>query len=199
MSAAKEIDPKKRLVGAAILIGLAVIVLPVILDSDDGLVSTTATDQEQTIQGLKNDYVSSEEEVTVFVSKITPIEENRGSIDKPSEPKVTDVATKVSSATPVKENVPVVEASKPSSGSTSSVERGWVVRIGTFANAANVKKLLVDLESKGFMPDSESIETSKGMATRIWIGPYERRVDAARTRTQLEQKTGEPGLITAFP
>jgi DedD protein len=198
MSVAEEFDPKKRLVGAAILIGLAVIVLPVILDRDDGA-TTATTSQEQAIQGLKNDYVSSEEEVTVFVSKITPIEENRGSIDTGSTQKPSEVVTKAPALKPVKESVPVVAAPKSASEPKNSVERGWVVRIGTFANAANVKKLLVDLGSKGFTPDSDSIETSKGLATRIWIGPYERRVDAARARTQLEQQTGEPGLITAFP
>jgi len=94
---------------------------------------------------------------------------------------------------------PVVKKLGSPAVSANTVERGWVVRVGTFVNAVNVKKLLVDLSSKGFEPDTDTIETSRGMATRIWIGPYLRRVDAARTRTRLEQQTGEPGLITVFP
>ena len=199
MSAAEEFDPKKRLVGAAILIGLAVIVLPVILDNDDALDSTETSDQEQSVQGLSNDYVSSEEEVTVFVSKITPIEVNAGSIDKDSEQQPVVAATAAPTPTPKPEPIPEAKPAKQPKPSSESVERGWVVRIGTFANAGNVEKVLVDLKSKGFAPDSESIETSKGVATRIWIGPYLQRVEAARARTRLEQQTGEPGLITAFP
>ena len=197
MSVVEEFDPKKRLVGAAILIGLAVIMLPVILDSDDGSDSTSISDQDQFIQGLRNDYVSSEEEVTVFVSKITPIEENSTSIDKGAEPKTVVADSSAPKRTPA--NKPVVKKLGSPAVSANTVERGWMVRVGTFVNAVNVKKLLVDLSSKGFEPDTDTIETSRGMATRIWIGPYLRRVDAARARTRLEQQTGEPGLITVFP
>jgi cell division septation protein DedD len=197
MSVVEEFDPKKRLVGAAILIGLAVIMLPVILDSDDGSDSTSISDQDQFIQGLRNDYVSSEEEVTVFVSKITPIEENSTSIDKGTEPKTVVADSSAPKRTPA--NKPVVKKLGSPAVSSNTVERGWMVRVGTFVNAVNVKKLLVDLSSKGFEPDTDTIETSRGMATRIWIGPYQRRVDAARARTRLEQQTGEPGLITIFP
>ena len=73
MSAAEEFDPKKRLVGAGILIGLAVIILPVILDGDDGSVAENNSDQTQIIEALRNEYVSSDEEVTIFISKITAI------------------------------------------------------------------------------------------------------------------------------
>lgn len=193
MSAAEEFDPKKRLVGAAILIGVAVIVLPVILDSDDTIDSAGTSTEEQVFQGLSNEYVSSDEEVTVFVSKITPIVENSGSINKDADTQSTAAPSTPKPSTHAKPAV--VQANS----SPSSVKRGWVVRIGTFANAGNVEKVLVDLKSKGFEPNSESIETSKGMATRIWIGPYLQRVEAARARTRLEQQTGEPGLITAFP
>ena len=73
------------------------------------------------------------------------------------------------------------------------------MRVATLVNAKSADKLLADLNEKGFAPDSESIATSKGEGTRIWIGPYERRVDAARVRARLEQQIGLPGLITAFP
>ena len=189
MSAAEEFDPKKRLVGAGILIGLVVIILPIILDGDDGSVSGINSDQTQIIEAIKNDYVSSDEEVTVFVSKITPIEAPGGNIEKD---------TKVSSPT-ASESKPANE--KPSSmpGSGEAIERGWVVRVATLVNTESANKLLADLNEKEFAPDSESIDTSKGEGTRIWIGPYERRVDAARARARLEQEIGLPGLITAFP
>jgi len=197
MSAAEEIDPKKRLVGAGILIGFAVIILPFILDGDDASVSEINSDPTQIIEALKNDYVSSDEEVTVFVSKITPIEapieSPSGSVDKD-----TDAENRVSSPTASKSN-PTQEKSGWTLASGEAIERGWVVRVATLVNAESANKLLADLNEKGFAPDSESIDTPNGEGTRIWIGPYERRVDAARVRARLEQQIGLPGLITAFP
>ena len=193
MSAAEEFDPKKRLVGAGILIGLAVVILPIILDGDNGTVSGINSDQTQIIEALKNDYVSSDEEVTVFVSKITPIEAPSGNGDTDNN---TD--NNVSSST-VSESKPANEKSGRTPGSGEPIERGWVVRVATLVNVESANKLLADLNEKGFAPDSESIDTSKGEGTRIWIGPYERRVDAARARARLEQQIGLPGLITAFP
>lgn len=193
MSAAEEFDPKKRLVGAGILVGLAVIILPAILDGDEDFVTASATEEAQRIEALENNYVSSEEEVTVFVSKITPIETSSGSIGDNSQASgpVASGSIKEMSSTPA----------KPESGSNPSkiIERGWVVRVGVFTDVENVKEVLVDLKEKGFAPDTESIDISVGKATRIWIGPYEQRVEAARARTRLEQQIGLLGTINAFP
>ena len=43
------------------------------------------------------------------------------------------------------------------------------------------------------------IKTKKGVATRVWVGPYAKRVQAARVRTRIERVTGEKGLITPYP
>ena len=82
-----------------------------------------------------------------------------------------------------------------------TVELGWVVQVGVFTDKNGADKVVKDLQSKGFTPSITVVDTNrgKGTGTRVWLGPFAQRVDAAKTKTRLTEKTGEPGFIRAFP
>lgn len=82
-----------------------------------------------------------------------------------------------------------------------TVEFGWVVQVGVFTDKNGADKVVKDLQSKGFTPSITVVDTNrgKGTGTRVWLGPFAQRVDAAKTKTRLTEKTGEPGFIRAFP
>jgi len=79
------------------------------------------------------------------------------------------------------------------------LERGWIVQVGTFAQADNVRKLSQALEGGGFEPSTTEVQTSQGPMTRVWVGPFETRVQAARVKTRVKQRNGIEGLIVAYP
>lgn len=79
------------------------------------------------------------------------------------------------------------------------IEIGWVVSVGVFSEQKNVEALLESLQNKDFIPHTSIFETNKGAATRVWLGPYELRVDAAKAKTELKEKMGTLGLIKAYP
>lgn len=81
----------------------------------------------------------------------------------------------------------------------SEIERGWIVQVGTFTKADNAHKLVADLENGGFGASTTEVETTSGSATRVWIGPYGTRVEAARAKTRVTQRTGSEALIVAYP
>lgn len=81
----------------------------------------------------------------------------------------------------------------------SEIERGWIVQVGTFAKTGNARKLVDDLENGGFGASTTEVETANGSATRVWIGPYGTRVEAARAKTRVSQRTGSEALIVAYP
>jgi cell division septation protein DedD len=58
---------------------------------------------------------------------------------------------------------------------------------------------VAELEKGGFGPSTSAVETSSGSATRVWVGPYETRVEAARMKTRVTQQTGSEALIVAYP
>lgn len=96
----------------------------------------------------------------------------------------------------------------PSSAITEAVDKpsntidvGWVVQVGVFTDRNGATKVVEDLRAKGFQPSTTIVDTNRGKATgtRVWLGPFAQRVDAAKTRTQLTERTGEPGFIRAYP
>ena len=113
-------------------------------------------------------------------------------------PTVTEPTVEPKPAAPEPVTVVVVEKTKTSIEPV--VTRGWVVRVGTFSVSKNALRILQELRAKGFNASSTKISTTSGAsATRVWVGPVAERVQAARLRTDIERKTGEKGLITAYP
>lgn len=77
---------------------------------------------------------------------------------------------------------------------------GWVVRVGTFSNPENVQKMIDVLNKNGFQTQYEIITTaSKKQATRVWVGPYQKRVTAGRAVDKIKSVTGVDPFIKAFP
>ena len=198
-----EFDLKKRLVGAFILIGFGIVVLPALLGGNDPQV------------GDEQAHPTPPLESKVFVSKITPI---GGSTPKPmaKEPQADQdgsVESKTSEGEPVTSVEPQVSkvetqpepkpepqpAPKPTQEKKASPEPGWVVRVGTFAKADNTKRVMERLRQAGFDPSTTKVKTDNGSVTRIWIGPYAQRVEAARMRNRVKQVTGGDAFIAAYP
>lgn len=222
---------KHRLAGAAVLIGFAVIVLPMLLGGpreDDG-----ATDNADT----------GKPDTRVFRSNITPIggetpsteareggdlERTVGDLLNRDAPPPVDGApaaespaagaddgggqatTEASREDETAAGEPQVAArdegageaqpaASPDAETPREIERGWVVQVGTFTKPANVDRLVAKLEQGGFAPSTSDVKTSEGSATRVWVGPFETRVEAARMKTRLTQQTGSEALIVAYP
>ena len=198
-----EFDLKKRLVGAFVLIGFGIVVLPALLGGNDPQVS-----DEQTIP-------TPPLESKVFVSKITPIggatpkplaKEPQSDQDELAEPKtpqsepVTPVQPQVSKVDPQPEPKKESKAkAEPKQEAKTKMGPGWVVRVGTFAKADNTKRVMERLRQAGFDPSKTEVKTDKGSVTRVWIGPYTQRVEAARMRNRVKQVTGGDAFIAAYP
>lgn len=211
---------KHRLAGAAILIGFAVIVLPMLLG---GPQTNDSNPDDGGMRGASD--------TKVFRSNITPIggetpslagrprgEADAGSdreADRPAPPPpagddAPQTATAEENDTDTAEEAvrddqrAALESDSGDGGSTGSgraqsIERGWIVQVGTFRNQDNVEKIVARLENGGFDSSSTEVETSDGVATRVWVGPFETRVEAARIKSRVKQRTGSEGLIVAYP
>jgi DedD protein len=212
---------KHRIVGALILIGFGVVVLPWILGGPESTGTATVTEPAQANANNEDDNTK------VFVSRITPIggatppvlavkKDQAGQADNTAaaitttavEPEKTakkKPEVTATSATPEKTVTTTATKSAAPKPTTKvakaapELTRGWVVRIGTFSKPENAKRVMGTLRTKGFDPQSGKYKTKSGAATRVWVGPYAKRVEAARVRTRIERVTGEKGLITPYP
>lgn len=187
-----EFDLKKRLIGAFILIGFGVVVLPALLGGEDPQLDPDQTHSAPSLDSK------------VFVSKITPIggaTPKLTPVEKADKKAVAKPAVKepaASTQTTVSKVEPSPQA-EPKQVVKNDGEPGWVVRVGTFAKAGNAERVVKRLQQAGFEASTTKIDTDNGTATRVWIGPYAQRVEAARMRKRVNQVTGGEAYIAAYP
>ena len=157
------------------------------------------------------------EQEKVYISKITPLDKSN---NLPDSVKSTDSdvlkderSDSATSSTDGEETddtelvntepVNTVQQKEPLSNVTQkkTIDVGWVVQVGVFTDKSGADRVVRDLQAKGFKPSTSIVDTNRGKATgsRIWLGPYAQRVDAAKAKTELTNKTGEAGFIRAYP
>jgi DedD protein len=210
-SPSADFNPKHRIVGAIVLVSLAIIFFPMILDQGQGDGDANSAVVEDPARDKR-----------IFVSKVTPVAPAKDesatassgqAVAPDSKPaatlKAAPAAKKATSAksnkAPVKKEVKqpskprVVKkqvASRAPSAKTTSSNR-WVVRIGLFSRPENVTKIMKVLRDKGFKPKSGKVDSSAGVLTRVWVGPFQSKQEAAKVRRRIRKQTGEEGLIVS--
>jgi DedD protein len=198
-------EPKHRIAGAIVLVLLVVVFLPMLLedkppppiDGEEAVTEDVAPEQEK-----------------VFISRIKPLEETQPEAQgKAPPPPAGD--KKSGEAAPSKPGTPPKpaaaakpaapkQAAKPApppkqTAKAAAPASGWVVRIGTFAEAENVDRATAKLSIKGFEPRTESLKSPGGPATRVWVGPFSSREQATATRDKILKETGFEGLVVSYP
>lgn len=218
---------KHRIVGAFILIILGVVVVPMILSGPKPAANGRATDtvaknpdtkvfiSKITPIGGATPVLQHELKRAPDVAKTAPkpsAKPKSAATPKPTvntaQEKMVAKATKQTLESDVENTVKqnsslknkrTAEAAIATKPNDKVIDRGWIVRIGTFSKSENATRIMSSLIAIGFEPSSERVKTSRGVLTRVWVGPYAQRVEAGRARSRIQQKTGEKGLISAFP
>ncbi len=224
---APSFELKHRIAGASILIILGVVVVPMILSGPKPTASPPVTDAAATNPDTKV-FISKitpisgatpamereskrAPEITERApkmtakpgSKATPEPTGKSPKAKPvakvTEPAARSAGQKAGRQRTLSKNQRTVQPAATAKTADKSIQRGWIVRVGTFSKPENTARIMSSLEALGFKPSSERVKSSRGVLTRVWVGPYEQRVEAGRARSRIQQKIGEKGLITAFP
>jgi DedD protein len=104
----------------------------------------------------------------------------------PTKPAVVATADKE----PAKPANPVATPA-PASGTGAGA---WVVKLGAFADADNVKRLQAKLSAAGFKSYTEVFDSEQGPRTRVRAGPFATRAAAESARGKLK-KLGLDGLV----
>ena len=190
---------QNRLVGTVILVAVAVIFLPDMLDgkktsNQDVFVNVPPAPNQKPI-------VNPEPFPAERVASATqrPIEiVNEPALDAEPEPQVVapdeTVTAEVSSAgNDDLARQTVVEA--PDEASTGN---SWVIQLGSFRHQKNVKQLLDKLEDAGYRAFSKPIVTSSGPLTKVFVGPNLDKSTLETAIPHLQELTGLKGKVTTF-
>jgi len=190
---------RRRLVGAVALVLLMVTVLPMILDDRAG--QAPQQDIEITIPS---------QEGSDFTSKIIPVDPTATDTQVAEVPLVplqeqtteqetagqTAGTTKTPDAeTKTAETAPGTEIAKPADVPVeAAVKDGFVVQIGVYSDAGNVKKLQDQLQQKGYKSFTEKVATSKGEKIRLRAGPFNSRLEAETALAKIKD-AGLSGMV----
>lgn len=209
---------KQRMVGALVLIALAVIFLPMLFSRQDETrrvqVDVPATPQAPAVAQVKVDPVTVPEQ-QVLPQEPVPSDEEiaQAPTQKAPVPAMQPLPTPV--ATPAA--VPVAKApapapaqvakaapapapaAKPAAAETSHVDANglsvsWSVQMASLSNRDSAEALQKTLRTQGY---NAYIRSSDGM-NRVFVGPLIERAEAERLRDQLGKQQKLKGFVVRF-
>lgn len=183
---------QNRLVGTVIVVALAVIFLP---DFLDGKKETSKTEFASVPAApAKKPIVEPDEFPTERVAKAAqrPLEVvNEQPLDEPAE--AATAANDSSSAQQDDLARRTVVDQTP-----AAQDAGWVIQLGSFRHAQNVKQLAQKLEKAGYRTFSRPIKTSSGRLTKVFVGPDLNKQKLESAIPHLKELTGLKGRVTEF-
>ena len=196
---------KERLIGAVVLVMLAVILIPILLDD------STHTDRE--IQGPNIPERPDEEFFTRMVpmpdtsSSSGPVQEEADLQHPPAalpvEATENQAALASESGPTVNEAITVEAASSVAvtteAGKTEVGLTAWVVQLGSFSKEENANKLNEELRTAGFSSFVEPLKQGNTVIYRVRVGPELMRSDAQRLKQDLENKLNLNAMILEYP
>lgn len=161
---------KQRLVGAIVLIALAVIFLPMLLD---GSGTPESLDVEVEIPERDEPPESRFEEPDVTAELAEPAEE-------PDAGNAT------------------AEGGEAADTQAPAVT-GWVVQVGSFARESNALVLRDRLRDQEYAAFVEKGETDGTTVWRVRVGPVPEESEAREIARRLEAERGKPALVMSHP
>lgn len=209
---------KQRVVGALVIVSLAVIFLPMIFDephqpTKTQLIPIPVQSELPVItlnapQKPKFKIIEPSDEV---VSDSTPEHvEVKGKVVESSATQVVtsnsaiDVENeKASSGTTIAEKQEVVKV-ETAEKSTSSVFKEkelsnvWMVQLGTFGNHKNAYNLRDSLRKDGFDGHTTKVDKDGKQLVRVFSGPYADKAYADKVKKQLDKKFKLKTLVVHF-
>lgn len=194
---------KERLVGAAVLVAIAVIFIPIIFNDTPETTSISGTNIP-------------EKPETDFSSRIIPMVET--SQEKSTSSGTTGISTAdedhLENLAQDDTNVtqePVVEKLPSENDDVKSTAdkvdklnadvglSAWIVQLGSFSSEENAQSLKVKLREAGYPAFVEPINKSGQSSYRVRVGPEIKRSDAELLLQQLQDKMKLTGIVVAYP
>ena len=203
---------KQRLIGAIVLVSLAVIFIPIILEGpDDDWTPRSHSIPEQPQMDDRADMELQLPPETPVVDETVAMEViSQQPLERDSQPTVEavkkqPVAVKVPD--PVKVPEPVKATPKPAPPAKQAAQavpkmqplKGWFVQVGSFGQEMNARGLQDRLATSGFQVQLEDVELGKKHAYRVLVGPSTSRAAAEKQAEKLNSSQQLKGMVIEYP
>jgi len=197
---------KQRLVGAFVILSLAVIFLPMIFDNPHEVnkVTIEAVPPKPNFQHI---VIEKPKRPTFKVVDIDPADQKVKKIDQIKVKKNTtqeSVKPKVIKNTKIAPIKSLAKASekhnrrKPTVSHLPIFKNIWMVQLGTFTRSKNAYELRDRLRKDGFDGHAKDIKIKGKKAVRVFSGPFVNRKDAEKMKKKLDKRYKVKSLIIYF-
>ncbi|WP_448723575.1 SPOR domain-containing protein [Pseudomonas farris] len=208
---------KQRMVGALVLVALAVIFLPMLFSRQDEQrqvrVDAPAAPQAPAVpqvqvepvvvpepQTLPQEPVPSDEDIAAQQAPSTPIAPSAPVAAPPAPPAAKPVTPPAPVAKPVPAPAqpitaaPSKPATSPSRVDANGLSVSWSVQLASLASRESAESLQKTLRSQGY---NAYIRTADGK-NRVFVGPLIERAEADRLRDLLSRQQNLKGFVVRF-
>lgn len=186
---------KQRLVGAAVLVSLAVIFIPMLLDG--GNHSSIPRFGSNVPSQPEFDF----EPLEIPLQAVTPIPVDRPKVIhkavKPAADSNKPVQSKPKASVKPAVTKPAVAVPAPPKPKTSTATVTWVVQVGSFSDSSNALGLRDKLRKNGFTAFVEKYRDKGKSSYRVRVGPELKRENAEKQLQRLKDKLKLKGFIMA--
>lgn len=174
---------KHRLVGASVLLALAVLILPDVLDGEK-----VKRQQSFAVIPLQPDFSDAEFKEPKAPQRLTVRTE-------PEEAELPSETASITLEQPQAEKLPVNPTDKQLPQFKSSA---WVLQLGVFRNAANVNELIAKIRKAGYPAFSKPKQAVQGEPTWVYVGPNLSKEKLVSFKPELKSLTGLNGKVYPY-
>jgi DedD protein len=187
---------KQRLVGAIVLVSLAVIFIPMILPGG-GLRDSVNTrkvppEPDYRFPPPKSAPIAP----TMSEPVIVPMSDAEVQSSTTEKKAISKQTTEIKE-TQISESVASTSDKKPKVKPDQIT--AWIVQVGSFTSASNAKELQDKLRKMGYASFVEAVKTKNGMNYRVRVGPELTRTLADKLQKQLAEKAKLKGMVQSYP
>lgn len=208
-----EQNLKQRLVGALVLISLAVIFLPLVFDRQQQRIDTSpyAIPEKPAITITAPNMEPLEQAASEQLAAVVKVTEEKQIQDEASA--AADHAVTSAPAVPAQpgptsvaqtreyiEQEKAVDATLQDQPVTTTVSlaEAWVIQVGAFSSEANAKGLQDKLKSAGYAAFVKAGKSASGNLYKVYVGPEIRRMQLEQQKSELERKYNLKALILKY-
>lgn len=204
-----------RLVGTSIVVIAAIIFIPNILDGEkvhykEGFKAIPERPEFKTIdlqEAIDDTVANVEQPSDAVIEDITsdddllaePVDTDKPVAEFADEKKVVTVTADSKKPTPQVIPKVVKPAAEPARKPQENLTKmAYVIQLGSFSHAANVKSLQAKLTAKGFKTFTRPVKTPNGTLTKVFVGPSLDKAQLQSKLPELKELTKLNGKVTQF-
>ena len=200
---------QNRLVGTVIIVALAVIFLPDLLDGkkqtkQDIQVSIPKVPEVLSMQQPSEvdiEALNQQAQITASIELETAVDDEPSTELESSRPTMSIPTTNNSSSElnmqPQNPNASLANQTQILIADPQD-SAGWVVQLGSFRHQKNVRELINVLEKSGYRTFSRPVQTPSGELTKVFVGPEIEQEKLKMALPHLNEITKLKGRLTPF-